>query len=175
MIKDRLGHACAAGLSFPDSGRIALIGPPGIAALPPVDPMRCDVVQTNYPDHQLWQSRLVQTRTTLAGPYSAAIVTLARERALSQARIAAATTAVAPSGLVVVDGAKTDGIEPIIKALRGRVTLGRSKGALPIWAPAGAGSRARYCANPVSARYIWSKPTRPRSIARSATSPTRAS
>lgn len=123
MSTDRLSFALASGgLSLPDDGRIALVGAPGDTALDGLDPARVEVIQTFFPDHAAWQQRGITVRTTADGPYAAVVVTLPRARDLAEDRIARAS-ALAPGGLVVVNGAKTDGIEAVAKALRGRVTL----------------------------------------------------
>lgn len=123
MSADRLSYALATGgLVLPDSGTIALFGAPGDAVLDALDPSRVEVVQGFFPDHAAWLRRGVATRTDPVGPYAAAIVTLPRARNLAELRIAEAC-ALTPDGLVVVDGAKTDGIESIAKALRARLTV----------------------------------------------------
>lgn len=123
MSSDRLSYALATGgLVLPDSGTIALFGAPGDTLLDALDPSRVEVIQGFFPDHAAWQRRGVTTRTDPAGPYAAAIVTLPRARTLAETRIAQAS-ALTPGGLVIVDGAKTDGIESIAKALRARLPL----------------------------------------------------
>ncbi|BBU58749.1 MFS transporter [Mameliella alba] len=123
MSSDRLSFALASGgLSLPADGRIALFGAPGDAALDGFDPTRVEVIQTFFPDHTAWQQRGIAVQTEPQGPYAAVIVTLPRARDLAEDRIARAS-ALAPGGLVVVNGAKTDGVEALAKALRGRVTL----------------------------------------------------
>jgi 16S rRNA (guanine1207-N2)-methyltransferase len=123
MSADRLSFALASGgLSLPGDGRIALFGAPGDAALDGLDPTRVEVIQTFFPDHTAWQQRGIAVQTEPEGPYAAVIVTLPRARDLAEDRIARAS-ALAPGGLVVVNGAKTDGVEALAKALRSRVTL----------------------------------------------------
>ncbi|WP_323767071.1 methyltransferase [Antarctobacter sp.] len=123
MSAERLSYALASGgLALPESGSIALFGAPADTALDGIDPSRVEVIQTFFPDHAAWQRRGVATRSDPAGPYAAAIVTLPRARTLAENRIADAS-ALTPGGVVVVDGAKTDGIESIAKALRARVPV----------------------------------------------------
>lgn len=105
---------------LPETGRIALIGAPADAPLPAMDAARLDVVQTFAPDHAAWQRRGVTAVTEAKGPYSAAIVTLPRARDLAEDRIARAS---AIADLIVLDGAKTDGVESIAKSLRGRLVI----------------------------------------------------
>lgn len=110
----------AGGLVLPAEGRIALVGAPGDMALGVLDPARCEAIQTFFPDHAAWKARGLTARTALEGHYAAAIVTLPRARDLAEDLVAQAN---ARAGLVVIDGAKTDGVDSILKALRGRVTL----------------------------------------------------
>jgi 16S rRNA (guanine1207-N2)-methyltransferase len=101
---------------------VALFGAPAGMPLGSLDAKRCEVIQPVQPDHDRWAERGLPVRTDIDGPYAATIITLPRSRALAQDRIARAESAT-PGGLVVIDGAKTDGVEAIVKALRGRVAL----------------------------------------------------
>lgn len=121
MSIERISHAVAAsGLSLPE-GKVALFGALAADGLGDLDPAGVEVIQTSHPEFTTWEKRTT-TRTAPAGPYAAAIVTLPRARALSQDMIARAAKA-APGGLIIVNGAKNHGIEPILKALKPRVTL----------------------------------------------------
>lgn len=122
MSFDRLEYALASGgLTLPDSGGIALVGyPPS-----PVCPVSADQrkIVTNFaPDFVGWERLGAPVTAELDGPYTASIIRLPRARDLAETRIARAEAAT-PGGLVVVDGAKTDGIETIAKALRARGVL----------------------------------------------------
>jgi 16S rRNA (guanine1207-N2)-methyltransferase len=57
-----------------------------------------------------------------AGAFDLAVIALPRARALAQAWIAAAAAQLAPGGLLAVDGAKTDGVDSLYRALRGRLS-----------------------------------------------------
>lgn len=118
MSTDRPGFAIrSGGLALPEQGRIALYGMPGDAALDNLPADRCRVVQPFRPDFDAWQARGLPVGPALDGGYAAVIVTLPRARDLAELRIARACRA-APGGLIVLDGAKTDGIEAIGKALK---------------------------------------------------------
>lgn len=110
-----------AGLAFPPDGRIAVFGSPSTASLHGLDPERCDVIHGMYPEAMAWQQRGVTVLQAPRGRYAAAIVTLPRAKDLAEAQLAQAAN-VAPD-LLVVDGAKTDGIERVLKALRGRTSV----------------------------------------------------
>ncbi|CUH78745.1 16S rRNA m(2)G 1207 methyltransferase [Tropicibacter naphthalenivorans] len=103
---------------LPD-GKVALFGASSEGPLPEGD---VEVIQTFRPDYDALIARGATVLTAPEGPYAGAVVTLGRARDLNEARIARAVK-IAPGGLIVVDGAKTDGIEPIIKALRAKVAL----------------------------------------------------
>ncbi|MBO9465794.1 class I SAM-dependent methyltransferase [Tropicibacter sp. R15_0] len=121
MSLDRLTFAMnSAELELP-SGRIGLFGALMADGLGPFKPADVEVIQTFYPEYQAWEKR-VTTTTHLNGAYEAVVVTLPRAKDLAQQRIAQAEEA-ASGGLVIVTGAKTDGIDPIAKALKGKVTL----------------------------------------------------
>lgn len=123
MTTDRLSFAAENGLTLPQEGRIAWIGAPGDAPLGPLDPQRLDIVQGNAPDADAWRARGFETRLAPDGPYAAVIVSLPRARDRAEDWLALAEAA-APDGLIVLDGAKTDGIEALAKALKARTTLG---------------------------------------------------
>lgn len=121
MSQDRLSHAITnGGLALPGTGRIALIGAPGDMPLGALDSECCEVIQTFAPDVAAWERRGVPVRSEPEGHYAVAIITLPRARDLAEDRVARAC---ALADLVVVDGAKTDGIESMAKALRQRVTI----------------------------------------------------
>lgn len=122
MTADRLSFATEAGLTLPSNGRILLIGAPGDLLTEALPLERCAVVQGFKPDHDLWQRRGVPVALAPEGDFAAAIVFLPRSRELAEARVAMACAA-APGGLIVIDGQKTDGIEPIAKAVKARAPL----------------------------------------------------
>lgn len=121
MSGNRLSFALSSGgLDLPATGEIAFLGAPGDMDLP-VEAARAVVFQGSYPDHQTWQRRGVRVATALSGRFAAVVVSLPRARDLAESWIAAA--AAATDGPVIVDGAKTDGIETIARALKARVPL----------------------------------------------------
>ncbi|MCC1492021.1 class I SAM-dependent methyltransferase [Cognatishimia sp. F0-27] len=123
MSSPRLRFAIDHGaLDLPESGAIALWGAPGDAPLDALDPARVRVIQRFAPDFRAWDLRGVPVTSSPEGPYAASIVTMPRARDLAETRLAEAEQAT-PGGLIVVDGAKTDGIDSLLKALKSRVTL----------------------------------------------------
>lgn len=110
-------------ITLPAEGSIAVYRPrlgDDLSALP----QDRVVVLTGFkPDHDHFAK---MHSVTPAVPYAAALVCLPRSREAARALIAQASAEVAPGGLVVVDGQKTDGIDTALKDLRGRVDLSES-------------------------------------------------
>jgi 16S rRNA (guanine1207-N2)-methyltransferase len=120
MTLERLEYALrAGGLTLPETGTVVFVGLSAEVADLPIPADRAEIVQSFAPDHAAWLARGLRVRTAPEGPYAAAVVSLPRARELAEARIAEAE-AMAAGGLVVLDGAKTDGIEAIAKALRAK-------------------------------------------------------
>ncbi|MFZ7091598.1 methyltransferase [Primorskyibacter sp. 2E233] len=122
MSVERLSFAIQnGGLTLPAEGRIALVGALAEEGLP-FEADRCEVIQTFRPEVDAWEAQGAPLRTALEASYGAVIVTLPRARDLAEAWISRAEAA-AKGGLVVVNGAKTDGIESIAKALKAKVSI----------------------------------------------------
>lgn len=122
MSRSRLNHALDTGaLALPTEGRIVVFGLPGDAELPDIAPERIEVVQPFFPDRATLTARGVRCVAAPEGRYAAAVVTLprARERAMTWIAEAAAAT----DGPVVVDGARTDGADAMLKACRARAPV----------------------------------------------------
>lgn len=118
MTADRLTHAFANGLSLPN-GPLGLFGAPGDYVLPDGNVI---ISQRRKPAYDAWIARGATVVPQASGPFCASIVCLPRARAEAEALIATAAAAT-PGGLLVIDGAKTDGIDAIFKALKPEVAL----------------------------------------------------
>jgi 16S rRNA (guanine1207-N2)-methyltransferase len=108
--------------SLPVAGQILLSAPP--------DMMFGDLPRGRVVIEQRWKplhDRLKAAGWTAApvvqGTHAAAIVFLPRQRAEALGRIARAAMAVEPGGLLVIDGAKTDGIDGVLKQVRALLPL----------------------------------------------------
>lgn len=77
-------------------------------------------VQPFRPDHDALAAEGWQVAPRAEGPAAAAVVLVPRAKALARAWLAEAAAHVAPGGPIWVDGAKTHGIESVIKDLRAR-------------------------------------------------------
>ena len=82
---------------------------------------RVQVVTGFRPDHDWFAARGYAVAAQAEGPYAAAVVCLPRAKAQAKALIAAAAGLVVPGGPVVIDGQKTDGVDALLKELRGSV------------------------------------------------------
>jgi 16S rRNA (guanine1207-N2)-methyltransferase len=124
MRSARLSLALDTGaLVLPETGPIAVYRPrigDDLSALP----RDRVVVLTGFrPDHD----HFAASHSVAPVPhYAAAVVCLPRAREAARALIARASAEVAPGGVIVVDGQKTDGIDAALKELRGRVDLSES-------------------------------------------------
>ncbi len=123
MTLARLAHALETGvLDLSDTPRVVLLEPN-----PDVDlgvlPVRDVTVQHNFkPSFDHFDAMGARVTTAATGPADVVHVTLPRSRELARGLIAQAE-AIAPNGLVIVDGAKTDGIDAMLKFAKSRVTL----------------------------------------------------
>ncbi len=116
----RLTLALEAGLALPAEGPIAVFHPRAGEDLSPLPRDRVRVVTPHAPDHAAFAAQGYDCATG-AGPAAAAFVCLPRAR--DEARDLIAQAAAATAGPVILDGQKTDGIEAMLRALKGRVRL----------------------------------------------------
>lgn len=118
----RLTLALATGdLALPETGRLSVLLPVPENDLHVLPPSRVEVVQPFRPHHDHFLRAGFACVTDADGACAAAIVFLPRAKA--QARAMVHDACVRSAGLVVVDGAKTDGIDSIYKDVRRRVTI----------------------------------------------------
>lgn len=104
-------------LVLPPEGQIAVFGPPATADLHALPKERVHILCNFRPDHEAWEAAGYDVRLRPERSYAAALVYLPRAKDAARDQIARAAL-VAP-GCVAVDGAKTDGIESLLKAARG--------------------------------------------------------
>ncbi len=109
---------------LPAEGRIAVLHPRAGTDLSALPRDRVTVVQPFYPDHAAFAAEGYQTVVALdqlTDPLAAVLVILPRAKAQARALLAAAMGAT--SGPVIVDGAKTDGVDSILKDMRKRTAV----------------------------------------------------
>ncbi len=124
MRSARLSLALETGaLALPETGPISVYRPRIGDDLSPLPQDRLVVLTGFKPDHDHFAA---SHSVTPMPHYAAAVVCLPRAREAARALIARAAAEVAPGGVIVVDGQKTDGIETALKDLRGRVDLSES-------------------------------------------------
>lgn len=135
MSSPRLETALNAGsLEWPPGRVLALRPVPGQSGLPADDTL---VVHGFRPAFEAWKEAGFEVAIDVAeGDFAAAFVSLPRSKEQAKHQISCAAKAVSAGGLIVVDGAKTDGVESIAKLLRGAFgpleTLSKAHGKL-IW------------------------------------------
>lgn len=117
MLAERLRLALDRGLvTLPDDGRIGVFGARAEDDLTALPRDRVEVIQRLYPDNAALSEAGYETRVSADGPYALSVVVVPRAKAEARERLAEARRRT--SGPVIVDGAKTDGVDAILKALR---------------------------------------------------------
>ncbi len=119
MSASRLEFACAgSGLVFPETGRIGVY-----RARPGADYARiggAELILGNSfrPDFDQLAARGYDVQPQIAGPFRATLVHITRSKPETLGLVARAMLATEPHGIVAVDGARTDGIDSILKAVK---------------------------------------------------------
>ncbi|RWR28589.1 class I SAM-dependent methyltransferase [Sinirhodobacter populi] len=123
MTHPRLSLALDAPDALPAAGRIALFRPTAQTDLSDLPAGRLHAVQGFRPDFDALTARGIDTAPEAECPYAAAVVFLPRSKAEARALLALACETVVPGGPVWVDGLKTDGVDSVLKDLRGRLPV----------------------------------------------------
>jgi len=110
----RLHQAQAAGLHLPERGVAVFGATPDMDLSDLTDPI---IVSRDARVHARWP----HATTTAPAQTTAAVVLIAREKARARADLADA--AASTQGSLVVDGQKTDGIEPVLKTFKSQGTI----------------------------------------------------
>ncbi|KIC16498.1 methyltransferase [Leisingera sp. ANG-DT] len=114
--------AQSGGFAVPPEGRIAVFHPRSEHDLSALPKDQVLVIQPFRPDHDHFAAQGYACAPSLeaGADYAAAVVFLPRAKAL--ARMLVAQAAAATHGQVLIDGAKTEGIDSLLKDLRKRCT-----------------------------------------------------
>ncbi len=121
-MTSRLLHALESGaLSLPDGGRIVVFGGGADETLFALDRDLTQIVQPFFPDHRAIRDAGYHAVLEPDGAFDAALIRLPRSREAGRAAIAAARSTT--DGPIVVDGAKTDGVEAVLKECRARARI----------------------------------------------------
>lgn len=124
MRSSRLEFALDCGaLVLPPDGRIAVLRPQVGDDLSLLPKDRVLVLTGFKPEYDWFAARGYQVARHADGPCAAAIVCLPRAKAHARALIAEAAALVDAGGPIAIDGQKTDGVDAVLKDLRGRVAL----------------------------------------------------
>ncbi len=109
-------------IALPETGRIAVFAPrAGVHDLSPLPPERLHILTGFKPDFDHFSARGLTCATLPEGRYTAAVVFLPRSKMLARGLIAQA--AHVTDGRIIIDGAKTDGVESILKDCRKRTDV----------------------------------------------------
>ncbi len=122
MSVSRLSLAAEAGLFDPEEGRVLAYRPSDDVSLASLCRDRTLVVHGLRPTYDRFAAAGWEVATEPSGTFDVAIVFLPREKVRARAMIAAA--AACTVGRLVIDGTKTDGVESILREVRGRASVG---------------------------------------------------
>lgn len=109
------------GLSWPDAGTVSILHPRSEMDLTGLPKDRVQIVQPMKPDHDHFEALGFDCVAESDADAAAVLVCLPRAKALARALVAKACERC--SGTIVVDGAKTDGIDSLLKACRALVEV----------------------------------------------------
>ncbi len=98
-------------------GRLAAFRPPAGTDLSPLG-AAVHVIHGFRPDHDAFAAEGFETGTRTEGAYAAAAVFLPRSREAGRDMIARAMAMLPPGAPILVDGAKTDGVDGILRSAR---------------------------------------------------------
>lgn len=117
----RLELAIEAGLTLPEVGALAVFHPKAGESLSSLPAPRLVVITPHATDHAAFRAQGLTCSTAPEGRFAASMVCLPRSRA--EARDLIAQAAAVTDGPLVIDGQKTDGVDAMLKDLRGRVAV----------------------------------------------------
>jgi 16S rRNA (guanine1207-N2)-methyltransferase len=112
-------------VALPATGMIAVFGPESADDLMALPKDRVLAITRFFPDHAAIAAQGYRVATGVSEPVGAAIVCLPRAKAHARALLAEAAEAVPAGAPVIVDGARTDGIESVWRDLGMRVPVGQ--------------------------------------------------
>ena len=153
MRSSRLSLARDEGLlDLPAGGPVAVFSPQAGDDLTPLGRARVQVVTGFRPDHDAFAAAGYDVAAAPVGPYAAALVCLPRARAEARALVAQAVAHLPQGAPVIVDGQKTDGVDAMLRELKGRVavseSLAKAHGKLAVFAAPGPAVFADWVAQP---------------------------
>lgn len=120
-MSDRLTLAVENGFLLPPTGEVLVFGPAAGTDLTMLPHAQVRIVQPFCPDHDHFQTAGYECAPVPSGRYGAAVICTPRAKALARAMIHAACCVT--DGPVLVDGAKTNGIDSLLKDIRKRVAI----------------------------------------------------
>ncbi len=119
----RLSLALEAGtVAIPPEGRIGVFGPTAADDLSELPKDRVSVIQGFRPDHDAFARQGYEVSPEAEGRFVLSLVFVPRAKPAARARIAEAARLT--DGPLLVDGAKTDGIDSLLRDIRARAEVG---------------------------------------------------
>ena len=107
----------------PPAGRLLVLGADADSDLSHFDAAQMQIVQRHYPEFAALKARGFDVATAATGDFDHALVFLPRAKAEAHARISDAASRLPPGAALWIDGQKTDGVDAILKEMRGLATV----------------------------------------------------
>lgn len=126
MRAARLSLALETGAVVLPSGLVAVFRPEAGDDLSALGRARLRVITGFRPAYDAFAAEGYEVSAAAEGLYSAALVCLPRAREAARALIARAAAHLPEGAALIVDGQKTDGIDAMLRELRGRAQLGEA-------------------------------------------------
>lgn len=120
-MSPRLMLALQSGLDLPEFGLISVLGPQSDTDLMVLPQDRVRIVQPQKPVFDHFQALGFDCVTAIEPETAVTILCLPRAKALARSQVYQAC--VSTTGRVVIDGAKTDGIDSLLRDIRARVPV----------------------------------------------------
>jgi 16S rRNA (guanine1207-N2)-methyltransferase len=111
------------GLSLPENGKIAVFRAKSGSDYSILPKDRTVLITSNRLQFDQLQAQGFEVADAAAGPFVLSIIEITRSKSETLGLIAAAFKETTPGGFIVVDGAKTDGIESVLKRCKSQAPI----------------------------------------------------
>lgn len=116
-MTSRIAHALESGALALPEGRVAVFAPRAGMDLGVLGVSRVQVITSFRPDHDAFAAQGYDCVREPTGEFAAALVVAPRAREAARGLVARAA-ALVPQGLLLIEGAKTDGIDALLREVR---------------------------------------------------------
>ena len=123
MFADRFDYAVAHVDLDMSRDRVLVVGPVDLNEYPQLTSMNAEIYSDSFLVVRDALDRGLTASAEIVGEFDTAIVCCPRSKPLARHFVGLASRAVGPKGRIILDGNKTDGIEPLLKAVKAETDL----------------------------------------------------